>query len=235
MRTRRHPRASRAIRRGYLRRCHGDHDGEGDWEVAHGRYQSISGGSHKRHRAERRSLSAPQEESPAPSRPRASPLGSAVVDCSRRYPSPTRRRHSRYHRSIRGHALSETPSPKACRSISREALVHAIVVNLAHSSLSPPPTGRLAILAGNPAKGAGRYDNPAFGKGVRPLINQMHEMGLLDFRLPVAMRGEVSIIAPTAEFALKGPGARHHAGRLRPHDERRGSSRADAQCRHKGR
>ena len=99
--------------------------------------------------------------------------------------------------------------------ISHEALVHAIVVNLAHSSLSPPPTGRLAILAGNPAKGAGRYDNAAFGKGVRPLIDQMHEMGLLDFRLPVAMRGEVSSIAPSPEFALKGPGARHHARRLR--------------------
>jgi hypothetical protein len=87
---------------------------------------------------------------------------------------------------------------------SRKALVHALVVNLAYASLSPPPhTGRLAIQAGNAAKGAGRYNNPAFGKGVRPLLDQMHEMGLLDFRLPVAMRGEVSSIAPTAEFALR--------------------------------
>jgi hypothetical protein len=51
--------------------------------------------------------------------------------------------------------------------------------------------------------GARRYDNPAFGKGVRPLLDQMHEMGLLDFRLPLAMRGEVSSIAPTAEFASR--------------------------------
>jgi hypothetical protein len=82
--------------------------------------------------------------------------------------------------------------------------VHALVVDLAHAVLSPPPhTGRLAIQAGNPAKGAGRYDNPAFGKGVRPLLAQMHKMGLLDFRLPTAMRGEVSSIAPTAEFASR--------------------------------
>jgi hypothetical protein len=87
---------------------------------------------------------------------------------------------------------------------SREGLVHTLVVNLAHASLSPPPrTGRLAVRAGNAAKGVGRYDNPAFGKGVRPLLEQMHEMGLLDFRLPTAMRGEVSSIAPTAEFASR--------------------------------
>ena len=85
---------------------------------------------------------------------------------------------------------------------SHEDLVHTLVVNLAHASLSPPPlTGRLAIRGGNPAKGAGRYDNPAFGKGVRPLLNQMHEMGLIDFSLPKAMRGEVSSIAPTRAFA----------------------------------
>jgi len=87
---------------------------------------------------------------------------------------------------------------------SREGLVHALVVNLAHASLSPPPrTGRLAVRAGNAAKGVGRYDNPAFGKGVKPLLHQMHEMGLLDFRLPLTMCGEVSSIAPTAEFASK--------------------------------
>ena len=31
---------------------------------------------------------------------------------------------------------------------------------------------------GNPRLGTGRYDNPAFGKGVKPLLEQMHEMGL---------------------------------------------------------
>jgi hypothetical protein len=84
---------------------------------------------------------------------------------------------------------------------SREDLVHVLVANLAHATVFPPPTGRLAIRGGNPAKGAGRYDNPAFGKGVRPLLDQMHEMGLLDFSLPKAMRGEVSSIAPTSWFA----------------------------------
>jgi hypothetical protein len=90
---------------------------------------------------------------------------------------------------------------KVADRMSHEALAHALVVNLAHAVLDPPPGGRLAIRAGNPAKGAGRQSNPAFGKGVRPLIEVMHEMGLLDFKLPLAMRGEVSSIAPTAEFA----------------------------------
>jgi len=84
---------------------------------------------------------------------------------------------------------------------SHEALVHALVVNLAHSALAPSPTGRFAIQAGNPKKGAGRYNNPAFGKGVRPLLELMHEMGILDFQLPGTMRGEMSSIAPTASFA----------------------------------
>jgi hypothetical protein len=87
---------------------------------------------------------------------------------------------------------------------SRKDLLRVIIANLAHASLSPPPpTGRLAIRAGNAAKGAGRHDNPAFGKGVRPLLDQMHEMGLLDFSLPKAMRGEVSSIAPTPTFATR--------------------------------
>lgn len=84
-----------------------------------------------------------------------------------------------------------------------EQLVQVLVVNLAYVTLLPPPTGRLAIRAGNAARGAGRYDNPAFGKGVRPLLNQMRELGLLDFSLPKAMRGEVSSIAPTPAFAQR--------------------------------
>jgi hypothetical protein len=85
----------------------------------------------------------------------------------------------------------------------RQALVRTLVVNLAHASLSPPPSGRLAIRAGNAPKAKTRYDHPAFGKGVKPLLIVMHEAGLLDFRLPVAMRGEVSSIAPTDAFAAR--------------------------------
>jgi hypothetical protein len=93
---------------------------------------------------------------------------------------------------------------RAADQRSREDLLHALIANLAHASLSPPPpTGRLAIRAGNAAKGAGRHDNPAFGKGVRPLLDQMHEMGLLDFSLPKAMRGEVPSIAPTPAFVAR--------------------------------
>lgn len=86
---------------------------------------------------------------------------------------------------------------------SHEALLRVLVANLAYAVLCPSPTGRLAIRAGNLAKGAGRQGNPAFGKGLRPLINMLAEMGLLDFQLPIAMRGEASSIAPTAEFAAR--------------------------------
>jgi hypothetical protein len=91
---------------------------------------------------------------------------------------------------------------RAADRASHDMLVEVLAANLVHAVLSPPPvTGRLAIRVGNPAKGAGRRDNPVFGKGVRPLIAVMHEVGLLDFKLPDAMRGEVSSIAPTASFA----------------------------------
>lgn len=73
--------------------------------------------------------------------------------------------------------------PADCES--QKALMRVLVLNLPHAALPPPPrTGRLAIQVGNPRLGTGRYDNPAFGKGVKPLLEQMHEMGLLDFRLP---------------------------------------------------
>jgi hypothetical protein len=94
-------------------------------------------------------------------------------------------------------ARARRPADRA----SHQMLVEVLTANLAHAVLDPPPGGRLAIRAGNPAKGAGRRDNPVFGKGVRPLIGVMHEMGVLDFKLPDAMRGEVSSIAPTASFA----------------------------------
>lgn len=123
---------------------------------------------------------------------RADPLRRLVADVTA-YVDQFERTHYRRERARR-------PADRE----SRKALVHALVVNLAHASLSPPPrTGRLAIQAGNPRKGAGRYGNPAFGKNLRPLLDQMHEMGLLDFGLPVAMRGEVSSIAPTPQFASR--------------------------------
>ena len=82
------------------------------------------------------------------------------------------------------HSRQRARRPKDRQS--HEGLVAAVVVNLALVSIDPPPTGRLAIRAGNAAKGAGRQNNPVFGKGVRPLLDQMHAMGLLDFQLPTA-------------------------------------------------
>jgi hypothetical protein len=146
-----------------------------------------------------------------------------VTKRPKRRPPPQRHQWVRQWMAARGKSLlslidqtladvarfEETHHPRlrkrrAADRRSREDLLHALIANLAHASLSPPPpTGRLAIRAGNAAKGAGRHDNPAFGKGVRSPLDHMHEMGLLDFSLPKAMRGEVSSIAPTPAFAAR--------------------------------
>src|SRR5580658_1006869 len=90
--------------------------------------------------------------------PSALRWGSAMVDHERRRPAPTccRTLEAADHFEQAHH-----PRLRARRPADRErhaALVPALVVNLAYASLSAPPfTGRLAIQAGNPAKGAGRY------------------------------------------------------------------------------
>lgn len=82
---------------------------------------------------------------------------------------------------------------------SREDLVHALVVNLAHASLCPPPhADRLAARA---TTGEWTMRQSSIRQSVRPLLNHMHEMGLLEFRL--ATRGEIYSLAPTAEFASR--------------------------------
>jgi hypothetical protein len=99
---------------------------------------------------------------------------------------------------VRGRAFPEDPSPTPLRSRqSHDALVRALVVNLAHASLSRPPSGRLAIRAGNAPKAKTRYDHPAFGKGVKPLLTVMHEAGLLDF--PFASRDARRSVVHRAE------------------------------------
>ena len=145
-----------------------------------------------------------------------------VVDRGKKIspPKPQRHRWVRQWMFARGFALRELAAGVALEAdnfereqgtrkrerreadrLSHESLVQTIVANLAHAVLVPPQTGCLAVRAGNAWKGAGRYGNPAFGKGVRPTLAVLHELGILVFRLPVAMRGEVSSIAPTEAFA----------------------------------
>lgn len=81
-------------------------------------------------------------------------------------------------------------------------MVEGIVCNLAYAVLKPPlPTGRLAVNTRNEGKGKTRYDNRAFGKPYRRALDVLEREGLLNFRLPAAIRREVSSIAPTQAIA----------------------------------
>jgi hypothetical protein len=82
--------------------------------------------------------------------------------------------------------------------------VEAVVCNLAHAVLMPPPTGRIAIQLGNRRKGGSRYDSPVYGKGLSPLIWVLGGLDFLDLDRST-IRGEVPSIAPSAWFASKIP------------------------------
>lgn len=86
------------------------------------------------------------------------------------------------------------------------AAVEVVVANLAYAVLSPPPTGRLAVLTGNDTVGIGRYENRALGKPFRSLLGALEGIGWLDrtygFRDEKG-RGTASSIAPTMVFAAK--------------------------------
>ena len=88
--------------------------------------------------------------------------------------------------------------------------IEMVVANLAHAVLSPPPTGRLAVLTGNDTVGFGRYDNRALGKPFRGLLEALEGISWLDWtpgRRDEKGRGTASSIAPTAAFAARVRGA----------------------------
>jgi hypothetical protein len=81
------------------------------------------------------------------------------------------------------------------------SMVEAIVCNLAYAVLDPPLTGWLAVNTRNGTRGKTRYDNRAFGKTYRTLLELLASEGLLERQIPNAIRGEVSSIRPTERFA----------------------------------
>lgn len=81
-----------------------------------------------------------------------------------------------------------------------EVAVEVVVSNLAHEVLMPTETGRLAILTGNGAKGATRYDNRALGEPLRNLLGSLQELGLVDWQW-TGERGVASSLAPTAALS----------------------------------
>jgi hypothetical protein len=82
-----------------------------------------------------------------------------------------------------------------------QRMTEGVVCNLAYAILSPSPTGWLAVNSRNGAKGKNRYDNRAFGKPYRELLDLLAEEGLLERKISGAIRGEVSSIRPTQRFA----------------------------------
>jgi hypothetical protein len=80
-------------------------------------------------------------------------------------------------------------------------MVEGVVCNLAYAILNPSPTGWLAVNTRNEARGKTRYDNRAFGKTYRTLLDLLAKEDLLERQIPGAIRGEVSSIRPTGRFA----------------------------------
>jgi hypothetical protein len=81
-------------------------------------------------------------------------------------------------------------------------IVNVLGSNLVYAVLFPPPTGRLAINAGNATRSLTRYDNRALGKQYVRLVRMMANAGLVNLLYPLtqANRGEKSSIAPTYQF-----------------------------------
>ncbi len=104
---------------------------------------------------------------------------------------------------LEGHEAA-TNARKRARSIAGRAvfrdLVDITAANLALAVLRPPPSGALAVRAGNLAKALTRYDHPAFGEQFRPLMKHLAETGFATLDVS-GRRGEVSALAPTAKFA----------------------------------
>ncbi|WP_072368989.1 hypothetical protein [Hyphomicrobium sp. NDB2Meth4] len=81
--------------------------------------------------------------------------------------------------------------------------IEAIVCNLAHAVLLPPPEGRIAVPLGHGGKGRSRYDSPAVGKLLSPTLSLLWDLDFLDVRRPSVVRGEVSSIGVSDWFAGK--------------------------------
>ncbi|MBA4219815.1 MAG: hypothetical protein C0458_03700 [Methylobacterium sp.] len=82
----------------------------------------------------------------------------------------------------------------------RETALGVIIANLAYETLSPSPSGRLAVLTGNNGRRIPRYSGPAKGKVLRDLLFELAELDVLDWQGPRAQRGEASSIRPTGSL-----------------------------------
>ena len=100
------------------------------------------------------------------------------------------------------HTRSRTRARKPLDQTHHLKRVEAVVCNLAHAVLTPPPTGRIAVQLGNRRKGRSRYDSPVLGKPLSPLIHMLWDVDFLNLNWST-LRGEVSSIAPSSWFVGK--------------------------------
>ena len=100
------------------------------------------------------------------------------------------------------HTRSRTRARKPRDQAHHLKRIEAVVCNLAHAVLAPPPTGRIAVQLGNARKGRSRYDSPILGKPMSPLIHMLWDVDILNLNWST-LRGEVSSVAPSAWFAGK--------------------------------
>lgn len=103
------------------------------------------------------------------------------------------------------HTRSRTRARKPLDETNHLKRIEAVVCNLAHAVLMPPPTGRIAVQLGNRRKGRSRYDSTVLGKTLSPLVWMLKDVDFLHAKAFPIIRGEVSSIAPSPWFAGKVP------------------------------
>ncbi len=101
-----------------------------------------------------------------------------------------------------GHTKSRVRARRAVDDEHHRRRVEAVVCNLAHAVLIPPPTERIAMQLGNKRKGRSRYDSPVMGRTLSPLLLLLDDLDILHMKWSTS-RGEVSSMAPTAWFSRK--------------------------------
>jgi hypothetical protein len=99
-----------------------------------------------------------------------------------------------------GHTNARAKARRPLDETYHRKRIEAVVCNLAHAALLPPPTGRVAVQLGHKVRN--RYDSPLLGKPFSPLLSMLWDLDFLDLRHST-MRGEVSSIAPSAWFTAK--------------------------------
>lgn len=99
-----------------------------------------------------------------------------------------------------GSTASRTRARKVADQRTFCGLVEVVTANLARAVLRPSPSGALAVRVGKAAQARTRFENPIFGKQLRPLLDHLEALGLVELDVS-NRRHEVSNLRPTAKLA----------------------------------